>query len=131
MLVAHELGVAPQGIEREPRLAELAYGDWEGLTIDEIKRRHASDWQRRLADRWNIPAPGGESYAEVEKRVAAWLGETAEADMLVVVCHGVTSRVLRGHYGGLAREQTLDLDEPQDSLIRLAGGLIERLDVGD
>lgn len=131
VLVADELGVAPQKIEMESRLVELAYGTWEGLTIGEIEQRHASDWQRRLADRWNVAAPGGESYAEMEERVAAWLSETAEADMTVVVCHGVTSRVLRGHYGGLAREQTLDLDEPQDSLFRLAGGLIERLDAGD
>lgn len=131
VLVADEFGVAPQKIEMESRLVELAYGTWEGLTIGEIEQRHASDWQRRLADRWNVAAPGGESYAEMEERVAAWLSETAEADMTVVVCHGVTSRVLRGHYGGLAREQTLDLDEPQDSLFRLAGGLIERLDAGD
>lgn len=128
VLVAHELGQPPQRIELEDRLVELAYGAWEGLTIEEIKQRHAGDWRRRSADRWNQAAPGGETCAELEARVAGWLAETPDGEPLVVVCHGVTSRVLRGHYSGLPRDETLDLDEPQDGLFRLAGGTEERFD---
>ena len=128
VLVAHELGQPPQKIELEDRLVELAYGTWEGLSVEEIKQGHADDWRRRSADRWNQAAPGGETCAELEARVAGWLAETSDADVLVVVCHGVTSRVLRGHYCGLARAETLDLDEPQDSLFRLSGGGEDRFD---
>ena len=49
---------------------------------------------------------------------------------LIVVCHGMVSRVLRGRYAGLAREETLVLSERQDALWRLDGGRIETLVAG-
>lgn len=128
VIVAGELGLAPKVIAREPRLTELAYGRWEGLTLEEIERRYPDEWNRRTTDRWNISTPGGESYALVARRVGAWLSGVAESDRFIVVCHGGTSRVLRGLYAGLPAEQTLDLPQPQDSLYCLSEGRFERLD---
>ena len=129
VIVAHALKASPLGLVLEPRLAELAYGHWEGLTLDEIKERHLEAWQHRRADRWNVEAPGGESYAKVAVRVGAWLSDVAETERLVVVCHGVTSRVMRGLYAGMTEEETLALSEPQDRLYRLSGGRIEELGI--
>lgn len=126
VIVAGELNVAPRSIAIEPRLAELAYGRWEGLTLDEIKEREGDAWDRRRADRWNVRVPGGESYAQVALRVRPWLSDIAETVRTIVVCHGVTSRVIRGLYAGLTREETLALPEPQDSLFLLSNGQIEQ-----
>ena len=127
VIVANELRVAPLEIIIDDRLSELAYGHWEGLTIEEIKVRDPERWAVRAENRWNIEAPGGENYAAVAERVGAWLSGISETEQLIVVCHGVTSRVMRGLYAQLPTSETLSLAEPQDSLFRLIEGRIEEL----
>jgi probable phosphoglycerate mutase len=63
-------------------------------------------------------------------RIGAWLAELpAEPERKVIaVCHGVTSRILRGLYAGLDDHDTMQQDVPQDAIYRLAGGALERID---
>jgi broad specificity phosphatase PhoE len=49
--------------------------------------------------------------------------------MLIIVAHGVVSRVLRGLYAGLPRDAALSLPVPQDRIFRLSEGRIEELQV--
>jgi probable phosphoglycerate mutase len=44
---------------------------------------------------------------------------------LIIVAHGVVSRVLRGLYAGMPREAALSLPVPQDSIFRLSHGQVE------
>ncbi len=127
VIIAGELGAPPQDILKDARLAELAYGQWEGFTIDEVKARHGEAWAHRATDRWNIAAPGGESHADVAVRTKSWLSEVSESEQIIAVCHGGTSRVIRGLYARLPEEETLDLAQPQDSLFRLSEGRIDEL----
>jgi ribonuclease H / adenosylcobalamin/alpha-ribazole phosphatase len=64
--VAEVLGV---GVEVEPDLAECAFGEWDGLTYAQVHER----WPEQLR-RWlwstDVAPPGGESLAEVERRVS-------------------------------------------------------------
>ncbi len=126
-LVAERLGRPLTDIEIEPRLAEIAFGVWDGLTMAEIERDHGEAWRRRAADRWTVATPGGESFEAAAGRVAPWLAAIGEGDLVVAICHGALGRVIRGAYGRLQPLDTLALDEPQDALFRLSGGLIERL----
>jgi phosphoserine phosphatase len=53
----------------EPGILELAQGEWEGVTTDEIQRRWPAEigaWRRNPVGAW---APGGESLAQVQARV--------------------------------------------------------------
>ncbi len=50
-------------------LAELDFGDLEGLTATEARQRHPLAVRRFAAD-VNVAAPGGESVADVSRRVA-------------------------------------------------------------
>ncbi len=53
----------------EPGILELAQGEWEGVTTDEIQRRWPAEigaWRRNPVDNW---APGGESIVQVQARV--------------------------------------------------------------
>jgi len=109
-------------IETDARLREIAFGAWEGLTVEEIKGRDPADWARRVADRWHDAAPGGESYEAVAARVGAWLGEARGT--LLVVTHGAVDRILRGLYAGLSPAEICALPEPQDEIFRLACGRI-------
>ena len=130
VIVAGGLGLDPRRIAFDDRLKEHSFGTLEGRTMDEIEAGDPGFWARRAADHWNWQAPGGESYALLDRRVGAWLAEQTPGADLIVVCHGMVSRVLRGRYAGLAREETLVLSESQDALWRLDGGRIETLVAG-
>jgi probable phosphoglycerate mutase len=85
------------GYRLEPRLAEIAFGDWEGFTIAQL---HIRDPQRAAArehDKWRFVPPGGESYETVSGRVSEWYDSLSSRH--VAVAHGGTARGLLAHLG--------------------------------
>lgn len=127
VLVAEALSLDPHSIEFEPRLMELGFGDWEGLTREEVKAHALSEWQARKADVWNHVPPGGESLAELEARAEDWLTAHRDGETLIVLSHGLTSRVLRGLYLGIRGPDVLRYSVRQTELYRLSGGQVETL----
>ncbi len=87
------MGLSPTAYIRDDRLMELTFGDWEGLTLDEVRKRDGEAAARRDADKWRHNPPGGESYQQLAARVAPWL--SALRRPTVVVAHGGIARVLR------------------------------------
>jgi broad specificity phosphatase PhoE len=81
----------------DPRVAEYDYGDYDGLTGDQIRRR-APGW-----DIWRDGCPHGESTAEVGTRADAFLQATAGHDTtpVLVITHGHFSRILAARALGL------------------------------
>lgn len=69
--VAHALDVP---IQLHDSLVETDFGDWEGLTFAEARARDPALHQRWLGDD-TVPAPGGESFADVGLRVGKLLDE--------------------------------------------------------
>ncbi len=129
VIAAAKMGREATEIELDDRLVEHAFGEWEGLLWEEVKRDHAASLAARMADRWNTPAPGGESYGDVARRVEAWLRDIEGPAPVAAFCHGVTSRVVRGLYGGLSQEETMALAEPQDRIFLLQDGKVEEIEV--
>jgi broad specificity phosphatase PhoE len=129
VLAVDAMGGDPASIELEDRLMEHAFGLWEGLQWADVERDHAESVAVRLADKWNAPAPEGESYSDVAVRAGEWLRENETAGPTLVFCHGVTARVLRGLYGGLPQAEIMTLPEPQDRIFKLADGRIEEISV--
>ncbi len=127
-LACAELGLPEAAIETDPRLKEIAFGDWEGLTWAEAETRHPELWAAREADRWGFVVPGGESYAMVALRARAFLDEPR--GNTIVVSHGATGRVMRGLYSRLAPAEMRTLEQPQEALHRLTQGTITRIDHG-
>jgi broad specificity phosphatase PhoE len=126
-IVADCLGLPPTAIETEARLAEIHMGEWEGLTRAEIE----AGWPERMngpgRNGWHFQSPGGEDYDAIADRLRAWLAEQDTHDTLVAVTHGVASRVLRGLYTRLAKEEAFDLEIARDAPFRLADGRSDRL----
>ncbi len=89
------LGLPRDGYEVEARLAEIAFGEWEGLTYDDVVRRDGDVVDKREHDKWGFLPPGGESYADVARRVGQWYDELARD--AVVAAHGGTARALLAH----------------------------------
>ncbi len=127
-IICETLGLDARSIRFEPRLMEHHFGDWEGLTPAEVELRFPGQWASREANKWNFQVPGGESYALVDRRARAWLGEQNGASRLIVVSHGLAGRVLRGAYGGLPREEIMVLYEPHGSLYRLTGDVVQEFE---
>lgn len=130
VIVAEGLGLDPRAIAFEPRLMEVSFGAWEGQTYDEIDVAEPGVVARRERDLWNFRPPGGESYADLSARTAPWLSALEDWARLIVVCHGGTGRVLRGHAVMLAPETIVALSHRQDELYRLHGGRFEILKTG-
>ena len=75
---------------------------------------------------WYFFTPDGETYDAFAGRIAAWLAEVQDR-ALIVVAHGVVTRVLRGLYAGLPRSAALSLPVPQGVIWRLGDGRIEEI----
>ncbi|MFE3907142.1 bifunctional RNase H/acid phosphatase [Streptomyces sp. NPDC059153] len=67
-VVAARLGLE---VRIEDGLRETDFGAWEGLTFAEVRERYGPDLDAWLASAKAAPTGGGESFAEVARRVAA------------------------------------------------------------
>ena len=91
-LVRDAIKLPPAGYSVDGRLREIGYGQWEGLTLGEMKLNDAATFARRDVDKWGVAAPSGESYASVTLRMRDWL-DSLVTDT-VAVAHGGTMRAL-------------------------------------
>jgi len=91
-LVRETLQLPPDDYAVDGRLREIGYGQWEGLTLPEMERHDAVTFASRIADKWGVAAPSGESYASVSLRMRDWF-DSLQGDT-VTVAHGGTMRAL-------------------------------------
>ena len=114
-------------IRFDDRLKEISLGSWDGLHRNEIAALAPGIFDHDYFE-WYFRTPDGESYDAFAGRVGSWLAEAGD-EPLIVVAHGIVTRVLRGLYAGLPRSQALSLPVPQDRIFRLAGSAIEEIEV--
>jgi probable phosphoglycerate mutase len=97
---AHSLAeLAGRPVILDRRLRERSLGGWEGLTRDEVVRRHPEQYAQWVAGR-DAPQPGAETRAELgERSLAALAG--AEGETVVLVTHSATAMALTGLLLGL------------------------------
>jgi len=91
-------------IETDERLKEADYGDWEGLTAEEIERRWPDVRAFWEADPATFTIPGGESGQDVARRVRSFVEQLVEWEAamdrpatdhrVLVVAHSTVNRVL-------------------------------------
>ena len=91
------LGLPPREYRLDPRLAEMAFGDWEGLTLAEVAMRDPEALAARERDKWAFAPPNGESYQQLCVRVGEWYASLHRDS--VVAAHGGTARALMVHLG--------------------------------
>lgn len=99
--------VAPaERVERDPRLLEMDYGDWEGLTYEDLERDHGEARKRWERAPDVLSYPGGESGYDVARRVRDFLEDlladhvrrhgtaSVQEGPVLVVGHSSTNRVI-------------------------------------
>ena len=128
-IIAEAMGVPSERFAVDPLAREVTWGDWNGLTREEIIAADPEHWRRFREDHWQVAAPAGESWAEMSERARQWLGDAGKADgTILLVSHGAFGRALRGRYLGLGPEETMALAEPQDAVFRLSRGTVSQFD---
>ena len=129
-IIGARLGLR-EPIRFDPRLREVSFGCWDGLTDLDIEEQHPGLRDGSTRYDWFFRSPDGESVEAVEQRMRSWLEETAAIPGChIAVSHGLAGRLLRGVYLGLDRAVALELDIPQDAVFRLEGGVCDRMMVG-
>lgn len=91
-------------VETDPRLREISFGGWEGLTTPEIEERFPDEVARWRSDDGTNAFAGGETYTAMGKRVVAALDEIARThsgETVLVVLHGGPIRALLAHAAGI------------------------------
>jgi broad specificity phosphatase PhoE len=83
--LAQRLGFAPL---KDARLRERNIGDWQGMTLDEMRAWYGDEYAKLLKDPNGYRVPGGESRNDVRKRMRAAFDE------IVSKVHGETVGLL-------------------------------------
>jgi broad specificity phosphatase PhoE len=82
-----------------PELREIALGEWEGLTREDLMARYPALWERWVSHPdWDL-VPGGELAADFEERVSAALDgirRRHESGDVLIVTHGGVIQVALG-----------------------------------
>jgi alpha-ribazole phosphatase len=107
----------------DARLREISFGEWEGLTYDEIRQRAPLELTSWESDFQKIPPPGGETLDQLAARISAMLEEikTKHASQTVlIVAHGGPLQVLLC--------QALELPPSRYWQFHLSTAAISRLD---
>ena len=97
-------------VDTHADLIETEFGEWEGLTIDEVHLK----WPELLAEwlvRADVAPPGGESFADVEVRVLRGLRE-------IVAAHPRRRVVVVSHVTPIKTLLRDALGAPQDAMFR-------------
>jgi broad specificity phosphatase PhoE len=118
------LGLAPDDYRVDPRLREIGFGEWEGLTLRDVRSRAPQALAARERSKWDFVPPGGESYAQVALRMREWY-DTLDGDT-VVIAHGGTARALIVVLGIALPAEAPALEIGQGVVYRFADGSMSR-----
>ncbi len=106
-IVGAALGLRPETV---PDLREISLGEWEGLTVAEVRERFPGEYEDRGRDLAGFRPLGGESFADVQRRTWAAFETAAGGDCpLAIIAHGGVNRALLCRVLGM----------PLDNLFRL------------
>jgi glucosyl-3-phosphoglycerate phosphatase len=94
-IVAEEIDADWHETRRDDRLLEIDVGNWSSRTYADIAGEIGPivDMEHKL---FSVRPDGGEYYDDVAARLSHWLAEQAFEQDMLVICHGMTARVLRG-----------------------------------
>jgi probable phosphoglycerate mutase len=109
----------------EPRLTEVSFGDWEGLTFDDIE----NDWADLIDSYddldWLFEAPNGEGYEQAVARADSWL--QSQSGRLIAISHGLTAQLICSLYLGLSRADVAAFTVEHGVIYHLHDGKIDTI----
>ena len=80
-IIADAMGIGAERFAADELVREVTWGDWNGMTREEIIAADPEHWQRFRDDHWNVAAPGPAgrdetraSYRSYEESCERWAG---------------------------------------------------------
>jgi broad specificity phosphatase PhoE len=95
-------------------LREMKMGDWEGLTLNEVRERFPEQVEQKFADFINYRIPDSETVPEVEERIYPEFDRIAarhRGEAIVIVAHGGVNLLLVSRILGLPSTNIFNLDQ--------------------
>ena len=129
------LGADPEALTLDARLREMHWGDWEGLTLDDLSADMAEIRARRAREGLDFRAPNGESNRDMQWRLRAWIDDVLrDGRPTIAVAHKGVVRALVSLATGWDMRNSLPKDLTWDAAhlfhADAAGGFsIGRLDI--
>jgi len=105
-------------IRIDPRLQEVNFGNWEGRSWTEIESLDHEEFHA-WANNWQHAAPpNGESIADLERRIADFLGDIVQTPALLVT-HAGPIRAMQVLCQSIAWNAVMSVAVPYATLIRI------------
>ncbi|HOA76658.1 MAG TPA: histidine phosphatase family protein [Thermosynergistes sp.] len=84
----------PPALELSEDLVELDFGEWEGMSVSEVRQRYGELYERWRDDPASVDPPKGEPFDDVIRRVNRAMSPilSSDAERVLVICHGGTIR---------------------------------------
>lgn len=120
--LAKQLGYEPIA---DDRLRERHIGNWQGLTVAEMSQWYAEDYAKLVADADNFRVPGGESRADVRKRMRAAfdaIADGSDGETVGILSHTTAIKALLEDILPGYSPQELELDNTSVTTIRKTDG---------
>lgn len=98
-----QIFVDDKKIVTDERLTELNFGSWDGKEIKTYKQQHpdAFDSQGLITENMYKYSVNAETRKDLEQRIASFMDDLYQDhknDRVLIVCHGVVSRMICAHY---------------------------------
>ena len=101
-----------------PEFREIFLGQWDGLSMEFVRRRFPEQWRRRGENLADYPPPGGESFREFQNRVVPAF--EAVAGQLrghgFIIAHAGVNRVILSHLLGMPLPNIFRLSQDYGAL---------------
>jgi broad specificity phosphatase PhoE len=117
-LFAPHLPIAPVF---DDRLMEWSAGAWAGRRYADLRIEASAEFAAWEADRYRVRAPGGENFADLERRARAFFADAAAVphERIAVVAHGFMNRALAACLLALSPDETLAIRQDNDTIFRI------------
>jgi broad specificity phosphatase PhoE len=111
----------PMPVVFDDRLKEWSGGDWSGELYADLARKWPDVYSAWKADRYHTRSPGGENFADLAGRAAAFLADARAASQgrVAIVAHGFLNRALARVLLDLSPAETLSIRQANDVVIRI------------
>ena len=130
-VIAEHLGVDWHQAKPDKRLGEIDMGEWTGTYYRDLDGKLDIDSTELL---FSTTAPGGETYPDIAVRLDGWLKEQKFDRDMILISHGMTSRVLRAMLIGLPKNERfmtpIAQSLPQGSVVQICDGVEEVIHLG-